>query len=225
MADTANTNIINSDTVNGVETTNAADSIHPLPEQAAFVFSHALQGHMPLVLMDTETYHRMGEAGMFTNKRVELVGGTLLDMQPISQKHNYRVQYISEMLKDCLGKNATIFSQSPIRINDFSEPQPDIVVLRPPIERYSERHVQPDDILLIIEVARSTLRTDRTVKLELYARANIPEYWIVNLVDGQLETHRQPDTERGQYLATTIHYPDEKVAPKAFADCQLAWFS
>jgi len=199
-------------------------SPHPLPEQAAFVFTHALQGNMPLILIDTDTYHHMGEAGMFTDKRVELVGGTLLDMQPISQKHNYRVQYISDMLKDCLGNKATVFSQSPIHINDVSEPQPDIVVLQPPIERYSERHVQPDDILLIIEVARSTLRTDRTVKLELYARANIPEYWVVNLVDGQLETHRQPDPKRGQYLETTIHYSDEKVAPNAFADCQLAWF-
>lgn len=203
----------------------STESQHLLPEQAAFVFSHALQGHMPLVLMDTETYHRMGEAGMFADKRVELVGGTLLDMQPISQKHSYRVQYISDILKDCLGKNATVFSQSPIRINDFSEPQPDIVVLQPPIERYSERHVQPDDIWLIIEVALSTLRTDRTVKLELYARAGIPEYWLVNLVDGQLETHRQPDPKRGQYLETTIHYSNEKIAPKAFPDCQLAWFS
>ena len=214
MTDTA------TDTADRVE-----PSVHPLPEQAAFVFAHALQGHMPLVLMDTDTYHRMGDAGLFADKRVELVGGTLLDMQPISQKHNYRVQYITDALKSCLGKNATVFSQSPIRINDFSEPQPDIVVLYPPIERYSERHVQPEDILLIIEIARSTLRADRTVKLELYARAGIAEYWIANLTDGQLETHRQPDPTRGHYRETTIHYPDEQVAPQAFADCQLAWFN
>jgi len=199
-------------------------SPHPLPEQAAFVFTHALQGNMPLILIDTDTYHHMGAAGMFTDKRVELVGGTLLDMQPISREHAYATLSLSRRLGACLGEKGVVNTQNPLSINGNSEPLPDVFILKPPLEQYRQRLPQADDVLLIIEVAQSSLQTDRTVKLELYARANIPEYWVVNLVDGQLETHRQPDPKRGQYLETTIHYSDEKVAPNAFPDCQLAWF-
>ena len=175
--------------------------------------------------MDTDTYHHMGDAGLFADKRVELVGGTLLDMQPISQKHAYATLSISRQLGACLGERGVVNSQNPLSINNDSEPQPDVFILKPPLEQYRQRLPQAADVLLLIEVAQSSLQTDRTVKLELYARAGIAEYWLVNLVDGQLETHRQPDPERGQYRETTIHYPDERVAPQAFADCQLAWFS
>lgn len=235
MADTGNTSTINADTINaetanaetvdGVEASNATDSVHPLPERAAFVFAHALQGNMPLVLVDTDTYHHMGEAGMLADKRVELVGGTLLDMQPISKEHAYATLSLSRQLGACLGERGIVNTQNPLSINDNSEPLPDVFVLKPPMEQYRQRLPQAEDVLLIIEVAQSSLQTDRTVKLELYARASITEYWLVNLVDGQLETHRQPDPKRGQYLETTIHYSGEKVAPKAFPDCQLAWFS
>lgn len=195
-----------------------------LAEEQTFALEHAVRGHLPVMPIDIELYYGMARAGLL-EKSVELIGGLLIPATPITPQHNYAVMLLSQQLHQHLDDHAVVFTRGPIHLDNFSEPQPDVALLSPPIEQFRQRHAHADDVLLIIEVAQSSLQTDRTVKLELYARANIPEYWLVNLVDGQLETHRQPDPVRGQYRETTIHYPDEEVAPQAFPDCQLAWFS
>lgn len=169
-----------------------------------------------------DTYYKMAETGLLdTEKRYELIHGVVLEMQPISPKHNYAVQSLSEQLRDCLGDTATVFSQGPTLLGDDSEPQPDILVLKPPKETYRERHPRPEDILLIIEVANTTLQTDRTLKLRLYASAGIPEYWLLNLQKNQLELYRRPDPDEARYLG--LHTLSEGEAA-TFGECGLEWW-
>lgn len=92
-------------------------------------------------------------------------------------------------------------------------PQPAIVVVRPPLERYAHRHPLPEDILLIVEVASTTLKTDRTLKLRLYASAGIPEYWIIDLQREQLAVYRTPETQTGRYLDHEMINQGEPVQP------------
>lgn len=173
-----------------------------------------------------ENYYKMAETGMLdTDKRYELIHGIVYEAQPISPEHNYAVQTLADRLKACAGENAVVFSQGPAQFDDDSEPQPDILVLKPPAEQYRRRHPRPEDVLLIIEIANTTLQTDRSFKLELYAHAGIPEYWILNLQKNQLETYRDPDTDEGRYREAHTLDEGEAAETQGLKDCQVAWWS
>ncbi len=181
---------------------------------------------VPTVCIDTTIYTKMAETGVLNPQySYELIYGTIIQSQPISPNHAHKLMILTEQLSDCLQKQAIINSQNPLSVNTTSEVQPDIALLTPPADRYRDKHPTPEDVLLIIEIASSTLKTDRTLKLQLYAIANIPEYWIVNLPDKQLETHSNPDTKRGQYLETKRYNVGDKASPSAFPNCQLQWWS
>lgn len=177
-----------------------------------------------LFRMTIAKYYKMAETGILdTDKRYELMDGFIYEVQPISPEHNYIVQRLSSQLMACVGNSAVVFSQAPIRLDDESEPQPDVLVLKPPAEQYRNRHPQPDDVLLVIEVANTTLQSDRSLKLALYAKAGIPEYWIVNLVKPQLEIHRDPDTDEARYRE--LHTLDEGEAARLELEgCEVAWW-
>ncbi|MEM6430434.1 MAG: Uma2 family endonuclease [Deinococcota bacterium] len=174
------------------------------------------------VAINTAMYHNMASADVLESaKGYELLHSQIIQLEPISPEHNYLAQHLGRQLDRCVNDDAVVFIQGPLAIDEYSEPQPDILLLNPPYEQYDHRHPRPEDVVLVIEVASSTLKTDRTLKLQLYAGANIPEYWIVNLPDKQLETHSTPDPKRGQYLETKRYNVGDEASPKPFPDCQL----
>ncbi len=147
---------------------------------------------LSLHLFTVEEYHRMAEAGLFEGQRVELIHGKIVDMSPSKSDHSGIVKRIHNLFRDILDKNHIISVQDPIHIDDRSEPEPDIALLQYREDYYTKSHPTPQDTLLVIEVANSSLEKDQKVKLPLYAGAGIPEVWIVNLQDHQLEQYREP---------------------------------
>ncbi|MDX2245779.1 MAG: Uma2 family endonuclease [Bacteroidia bacterium] len=144
-------------------------------------------------LLSVHDYHLMSDAGILTgDDRVELLNGEIVTRSPIGSKHAGYVGKITAVLNKILDGKAIIFPQNPIKISDYSEPEPDISVLLLRDDFYISRLPEPGDIYLVIEVSDSTLEKDREVKLPLYALAGIPEVWIVNINDEQIEVHSQP---------------------------------
>lgn len=152
-------------------------------------------------------YHRMGQAGVFSeDDRVELIEGDIVDMAPIGSSHAGTVKYLINILKLAVGERAIVSAQDPLALDRNSEPQPDIALLKPRTDFYRTAHPQPEDVLLLVEVADTTLRYDREVKLPLYARHNIPEVWIVDLENRGLCVYREP-AEAGYRNAQTVEHP------------------
>ena len=155
--------------------------------------------------------YRMLDANVLhEDDRVELIDGELLDMAPIGEDHAATVDVFNNALVLACGDRAIVRVQSPVRLDDLNEPQPDFAVLRLRPDRYRKGHPGPADVLLLVEVADSSLRFDRRVKLPLYARFGIPEVWIADLQRRMLETHRTP--VNGVYADTAQHKPDERVS-------------
>jgi Uma2 family endonuclease len=135
-------------------------------------------------------FERMGEAGVFTkDARLELIEGEILEMLPIGSRHAACVNFLSRFLNRTAGDIALVSVQNPIRLNDFSEPEPDLALLRLRDDFYRDAHPTPADVLLIIEVADTTLAYDRQVKAPLYAKSGIEEAWIINLAEEQVEIY------------------------------------
>ena len=144
--------------------------------------------------LDAETYHRMVEAGVFGHEdRIELIDGELMDMAPTGQDHVAIVGGLTEALVvACVGK-ALVLVQCPINIDPRSEPEPDFSVLRLRAGGYrTGPRAAAGDALLLAEVSNSSLKFDRSVKLPLYARAGIPEFWIVDVPRNVVEVYRGP---------------------------------
>lgn len=141
-------------------------------------------------------YHRMAEAGVLRpDARVELLDGQVVEMSPIGSRHAGCVNRLTRMLTHAVGDRATVGIQNPAVLDEFSEPQPDVAVLRYRSDGYGARHPAPGDVLLLIEVMVTSGDIDRGVKLPLYARAGIPEVWLVDLDAGAIEIYREPAEE------------------------------
>jgi Uma2 family endonuclease len=157
---------------------------------------------MPLAAhrFTVDEYHRMGQAGVFhEDDRVELIDGQVVEMSPIGPRHAACVDRLNRLLSERVSDRAVVRVQNPIVLGRHAAPQPDVALLRPPIERYADTHPEPPDILLVIEVADTSADYDRAVKLPLYARAGIPEAWLVNLAADTIDVFREP--RRGGYAA------------------------
>ena len=136
-------------------------------------------------------YHRMGEAGILhEDDRVELIEGELVEMTAIGTRHFSCVNRLNRLLVVNVGDEAIVSVQNPVRLNEYTEPQPDLTVIRPRDYRLSLPG--PEDVLLLIEVSDTTLAYDRGVKLPLYARAGIREVWIVDLARETVGRHTDP---------------------------------
>lgn len=143
--------------------------------------------------LTVSNYHAMGKAGILPgDARIELINGQLLEMAPIGSEHNGGVNWLNHALVRAIGDRAIVQVQGSTRLDEQTEPQPDFAVLRPRDDFYRGFHAGAGDILLLVEIADGSLKFDRVIKRPLYARAGIPEYWIVNLVDGEVEICRQP---------------------------------
>jgi len=168
-----------------------------------------------------DEYHRMGETGILRpDERVELLNGRIVEMPPIGHRHSYGVIALDALLQRTFDDPAVIVAQGPIRLDRFSEPQPDLLIVRGPIDRYATRHATPDDTLLVVEVAESTLRYDRGEKLRAYARMGIAEYWIVDVARERLHAFTEPDGER--YRTESVVEREGRIAPRAFPDDLIA---
>ncbi len=137
-------------------------------------------------------YHCMGETGILGPElRTELIDAEIIELPPIGHPHAGTVKFLANLLKEAVGSAAVLAVQDPVWLNDHSEPLPDIALLRPRSD-YRRGHPGPDDVLLLIEVADSSLRYDREVKIPRYARAGIPEVWLVDLGGSALSIYREP---------------------------------
>jgi len=146
-----------------------------------------------------DEYYRMGEAGVLPDdSRVELIDGDVLEMSPIGKRHAGCVNRLNRLLNRNAGDLAIVAVQSPISVDDFSEPQPDLMLLKPRADFYSNSHPTPAEVLVIIEVADTSLEYDRNVKLPLYAGAGIPEAWLVVLSKDFIEVHSEPKSGKYQ---------------------------
>ncbi len=144
------------------------------------------------MLISADDYQRMGEAGIFADKKVELIDGEIYTMSPITPNHNGHVDKASEFFTIELFGKAKIRTQGSVRTDEYSEPEPDITILRFDEHFYSKRQATSEDILLIIEVAVFTIEKDRTIKKKKYAAAGIPEYWIIIPQKGIIEVYKNP---------------------------------
>jgi Uma2 family endonuclease len=128
--------------------------------------------------------------------------------------------YLNSVFSARLGNRSTVSVQNPIRVSPSSEPQPDLALLRPRADFYASGHPSPADVLLVVEIADSSLVTDRDVKTPLYARAQIRETWVLNLVSDTLEIYRQPSPDG--YREVSILRDGDTVSPEAFPDVVLS---
>lgn len=171
-------------------------------------------------LWTVEEYYAMAEAGILNeDDRLELIEGDIVAMSPIGVRHMASVNRLNDRLGRRFRGKAIVSVQNAIRLSDQSEPIPDIVLLRYRDDFYAHQMPTADDVLLLIEVADSTVRYDRRVKQSLYARAGIPEYWLMNLVDNAIEVHRRP--ENGIYTEVFTRYRGEMIAAVAFPDTEF----
>jgi Uma2 family endonuclease len=161
-------------------------------------------------------YETLVGVGAFEGEHVELVRGVVLSMSPIDPPHADTVDRLGELLMSSLSGRARVRVQQPLAATADSAPQPDIAVVAP--GNYRQGH--PSEAHLVIEVAATSLRFDRVAKAGVYAEAGVPDYWVVNLVDGQIEVHREP-TPRG-YRVVTTYRRGERVALLAFPDITVA---
>jgi Uma2 family endonuclease len=161
-----------------------------------------------------EEYHQMAEAGILTeDDRVELIDGEVIQMSPIGPRHAASVATLTQRLLLALGERVVLFCQDPIYLRGDTEPQPDIALLRPPADRYWHHAPRADDVLLVVEVSDTSYSYDQR-KLRVYARAGIPEVWIVDLGRSVIEVHREP-SPRG-YLSPAYVERGAIVTPLCF---------
>ena len=166
-------------------------------------------------------YYAMADAGILSeNDRVELLDGDIIVMPPIGDWHAGGVKLFANTFPSALQGRAMIAVQDPVRLDEYSEPQPDMMLLQWRDDFYRNGHPAPGDVLLLIEVADTSVGYDRNAKLPVYARAGIPEVWIVNRPARRIESYSDPS---GSAYSTVRHFsPGETVAPQAFPDITLA---
>jgi Uma2 family endonuclease len=166
-------------------------------------------------------YHRMAEVGVLRDDdRVELIEGEIVDMTPIGPRHIAVVNRLTQALVRACGDGAIVQIRASIRLDPHSEPQPDVVLLRPRADYYDKAVPGPESVLLLVEVAETSLPYDRRVKLRLYARAGVPEVWLVDLVRNQVEVHREP-TPEGYSREETVG-PGDRLVPTALPGVSLS---
>lgn len=177
--------------------------------------------------LSLEEYHQLIESGFFApEERVELIEGVLHAMSPRGPRHGGCLTRLLHLIFPCVEDRALVRVQDPITITaGGSEPEPDLVLAVRRPDAYSDRHPQPNEVLLLVEVADTTLEYDREVKVPLYAAAGIADYWIVNLVDDVVEVYRQPVTladGTAGYRTVQVFSAGETAQPLHFQDCALA---
>ena len=169
---------------------------------------------------DVDQYYRLAEVGVLKpDDRVELIEGEIVKMSPIGSPHAACVTRTNRLFQSTFAQRAVIWVQNPVRLSDFSEPVPDVALLKPRDDFYAEHLPTADDVLLIVEVSDSTILTDRNVKVPLYARNGIPEIWLVNLPKQVIEVYSEP--AEGKYQKAVTFNPGEVLTSPTLANLSL----
>src|SRR4028118_363984 len=170
-------------------------------------------------------YDWMIEQGILTeNDNIELLNGAIVEKMPKGTKHSAANDRVARVFYRVLGDKAIVRNQNPIWLDDFSEPEPDIVLAALNENDYEDKHPTPEDIFLILEVSDSTLSYDRTAKSAAYARAGIRQYLLLNVQDGTLEDYREPGSDgyqskqtlRDEQTFNLVAFPDVILQAKGF---------
>ena len=174
-----------------------------------------------LRLWTVADYHRMAETGILDeDERVELLEGKIIWMSAKGTAHRSAVGRTDYLLKNRLANRAWVSIQEPIKLNERSEPDPDVAVVQIDPLDYADHHPTPSEVYLLIEVADSSLKFDCETKAKTYAQAGIADYWVLDVVDRQLYVFREPNEEG--YQSKVILGEDESISPLQFADLQIA---
>jgi len=167
-----------------------------------------------------EEYHRMVETGILRpDARVELLDGKIIDMSPIGPFHGGVTKRLIRFFTSLAKGRWIVSAQDPLHLDQHSEPQPDLMLLKPAADDYTIRHPVPADVFLLIEVADTTLALDRDEKLPAYGRAGVAEVWILNLPARTIEVYREPHFTG--YTSNTTLAAGAKASPLAFPDVAL----
>ena len=169
-----------------------------------------------------DEYYRMAEVGILhPDERVELIDGEVTLMAPVGPQHLWSVNLLNSSLAELVVEGRVIVQiQSPIRLDDNFQPEPDVALLTPQSRANSSALPGPNDILLIMEVSDTTLAYDRDVKSRIYAQANIPETWVMNLVEDCIESFTGPGPDG--YANHTIYRRGDTISPSALPDVEFA---
>ena len=168
-----------------------------------------------------DEYHRMAEVGILSERdRVELIDGEIIVMSPTGNRHSACVSKATRALVRAVGDDAIVQPQGSVRLDLYYEPEPDLVLLRPRADFYSTRHRGPADVLLVIEVADSSLDYDRDVKAPIYAAACIHEYWLADLNANVVWRFTVP--EQGTFQRVEAYRRGQSIAPLLLPSCEIA---
>ena len=172
-------------------------------------------------LFTVHEYHQMGEAGILNeDDRVELIEGEIVQMASIGSRHAACVDRLNHLFSSRVTGRAIVRVQNPILLSEYSEPQPDLALLRPRHDFYAAAHPGPQDVLLVVGVADTSAGLDRAAKMPLYARTGIAEAWLVDLQEERLEVYSQPLPQGYQ----RVHHVGRgaSLALQAFPDLTFA---
>lgn len=168
-----------------------------------------------------DDYHRMGETGILSpTDRVELIDGEIVTKMAIGPRHGASVDRANRALTTTVGTSAIVRVQGSVWLDLFNEPEPDIVLLRPRADFYASAHPGPADILLIVEIAESSIDYDRDIKTRVYARAGVAEYWLVDLNEDVVHVHADPSN--GVYRAVTNYRRGQSIEPRLLPSCAIS---
>lgn len=168
-----------------------------------------------------DLYQQMGEKGLLTREdRVQLIEGEILEMPPIGPRHGSVTGRLAKWLYRAVGDAAIIRLDNPVNLGEYSQPQPDLMLLQPRADDYVASHPRPDDVLLLVEVSDSTLELDKGRKLELYARFAVREYWVIDVNSRSIEVYSDP---AGSEFQSAVEYRSEDtIAPRALPQVRTA---
>ena len=166
-------------------------------------------------------YYRMAETGVLKpGARVELLDGRIIDMSPIGPFHGGSVNRLIRLFSKLSNGRWLVSAQNPVHLDEYAEPQPDLMLLKPATDDYTTRHPRPEDVFLLIEVADTSLDFDREEKLPAYGRAGISEVWILNLPEKSVEIYREPHFSG--YSSHVVLRAGDNAFPLAFPDAVVA---
>ncbi|MEG4071531.1 Uma2 family endonuclease [Microcoleus sp. Pol14C2] len=179
------------------------------------------EGAFTLRKWTVKEYHKLGEIGIFhPEERVELIEGNIIKISAKRTLHASATRRTATLLHNLVGNQAAVYNKSPIALDDNSEPEPDIAVVRIDPFDYATHHPTPSEVYLIIEVADSSLTFDREIKAKIYARSGIADYWVLNVNERQLHVFREP-TENG-YQSEVILAETASISPIEFPAFNIA---
>lgn len=171
--------------------------------------------------ISVDRYQKMVAAGVITARdRIELIDGEMINMAPIGPKHAALTARLTKLLILAAGDTAIVSPGGPVNLGEFSEPQPDLLLLRPRGDYYAGNIPEASDVLLLIEISDSTLAFDQSAKRALYARHGVLEYWIIDVEGRCIQVHREP-TGNGTYAQTHGFGMTETVSPQGLPEVSV----